>query len=708
MSLAVHPNQQKGQPPDVPPRQLWIFRTLMLLIPLAFFGLIEAGLRMGGYGKVEPLFVPLEENAAYLYPNQSVAKRYFGPNSVIPNPNADFFRKTKRPNTLRIVVQGESSAAGYPYYHGGAFSNMLKQRLKATFPDKQIEVINTGMAAISSYTLLDFAEEIKAIQPDMVLIYAGHNEYYGALGVGSSESLGSFQFIVRWYLKLKDLRIIQLLRDTFTNIASWFGPAAKAPSATLMERMVREQRIPFGSAMYKMGEVQFENNMSALLKTYQEVGIPVFIGTLASNERDHAPFISALKDGTDKTKWQSLRSRLKQALATNQPDAIQLSEALVRMDESSAEAFYLRGRALAQAATTQPHLFASARKAFLKAKDLDLLRFRAPEALNGIIRRLAAQYQAVVVPSQELLSQASPGGIIGGTLMLEHLHPNLEGYFLISEAFYASMMRHFPFVQPPNPIPREAARGMVLVTGVDSMMAEFRVRQLMASWPFKPFGTVDQSLANYTPKNDKEKIALKMLQRKTSWFSGQIEWADYLVRQNKMPQALQTGFTLLDAYEPTPDAWAYMAELYMTAGDMQQAQTCVEEAVAATRNPAQKADLYNKLGLAMMSRKYLGDALSAFNQSNNLKENFTALKWIGSLLLQKAQEKRDITELNIAITHLEKAKDLKPDDRQVQFNLAGAYAITGQHEQAKNLLRTLLSAHPTDADALGLLRQLGG
>ena len=41
------------------------------------------------------------------------------------------------------------------------------------------------MSAVSSYTLLDFSDEIVDYQPDAILIYAGHNEYLGILGVGS-------------------------------------------------------------------------------------------------------------------------------------------------------------------------------------------------------------------------------------------------------------------------------------------------------------------------------------------------------------------------------------------------------------------------------------------------------------------------------------------------------------------------------------------
>ena len=89
------------------------------------------------------------------------------------------------PETLRIIVQGGSTAAGWPYGFGASLAGMLQQRLQATLPRRNIEVITTAMTAVNSYTLMDFAEEIIAQQPDAVLIYAGHNEYLGVLGVGS-------------------------------------------------------------------------------------------------------------------------------------------------------------------------------------------------------------------------------------------------------------------------------------------------------------------------------------------------------------------------------------------------------------------------------------------------------------------------------------------------------------------------------------------
>ena len=80
-----------------------------------------------------------------------------------------------------------------------------------------------------------------------------------------------------------------------------------------------------------------------------------------------------------------------------------------------------------------------ARQAYLAAKDRDQLRFRAPETFNSVIREVAAQYGARVVEVQARLLQAAEHGIIGDDLMLEHLHPNLEGYFLLADAYYEAL-----------------------------------------------------------------------------------------------------------------------------------------------------------------------------------------------------------------------------------------------------------------------------
>src|SRR5690606_5250088 len=149
----------------------------------------------------------------------------------------------------RIFVQGASSAVGFPFYRGGSFPRMLKHRLSQTFPEKNIEVVNTGITAVNSYTLWDLTDEIINQKPDLVIIYAGHNEYYGALGVGSSTALGNHPFLIRTYLFFKDLRLFQFLDDTYTSMRSSEPAKPGIGETTLMEVMVKEQRIGFNSSV---------------------------------------------------------------------------------------------------------------------------------------------------------------------------------------------------------------------------------------------------------------------------------------------------------------------------------------------------------------------------------------------------------------------------------------------------------------------------
>ena len=208
-------------PPGTARRRL--FTAVMLLLPVLFFVLLEVGLRLGGYGGSWPLFEPVPGYESYLYQNREVARRYFHGVDNVPTGLSDAFRGEKDSSVVRIVVQGGSSAAGYPFYYGGSFSRMLEQRLQQTFPGRTIEVVNTALAAVNSYTLRDFTAEILAIEPDAVLIYAGHNEYYGALGVGSSESFGRHPAVVNLDLRLQNFRTVQGLRDLLSAIAGWAG-----------------------------------------------------------------------------------------------------------------------------------------------------------------------------------------------------------------------------------------------------------------------------------------------------------------------------------------------------------------------------------------------------------------------------------------------------------------------------------------------------
>ena len=70
----------------------------------------------------------------------------------------------------------------------------------------------------------------------------------------------------------------------------------------------------------------------------------------------------------------------------------------------------------------------------LAKPEIDTLRFRAPSHVNDIIRNFADKQ--VFIDSEARLRGRDPQGFIGNNVMLEHLHPNASGYFVIANAFY--------------------------------------------------------------------------------------------------------------------------------------------------------------------------------------------------------------------------------------------------------------------------------
>ena len=555
------PAARDSKPPA--PARCWLFRVSLLAIPVLFFVLLEAGLRLGGYGHSYPLFIAVADAPGYLQANPEVVRRFVVEETreaeveIWPVP----FPADKAPETLRLVVQGGSSAAGWPYGFGASLAGMLQQRLQASLPERNIEVITTAMTAVNSYTLMDFADEIIAQQPDAVLIYAGHNEYLGVLGVGSAVSAGRTRPVVLAYLALRDLRILQLLKHSYLALTTP-AAAAEAPAqsgATLMRRIVAKSQIAFDSPLYHRGEAQFRDNLTVLLERYREAGIAVFIGTLASNEKDLPPFASVLAEGTDITAWRRHFKTGVDALFDGDTElaSTSLEEALA-LDDGAASVHFALGRLFANQGD-----YAAARLAYLEARDRDQLRFRAPQSFNRIIRAVAAEQGARVVKVEASLLDHAAHGIIGNELMLEHLHPNLGGYFLLADAYYQALLDDGipgPAVQR---VSREQAWSERPVTAVDLQKADYEIMRLTADWPFQRNSTQPR----YPPRNSEiEQLAYSLFTRGTTWSSATQQLQRYYLQQQDTLAAARVAVLLADAYPYDTERQHQAAQLAQDAG----------------------------------------------------------------------------------------------------------------------------------------------
>ena len=630
-----------------------LFWAVTLLLPVLFFGALEGGLRLAGYGGDYPLFVPLGGTGKVLYPNHDVAERYFA-GDFVPNPNADFFAAEKPAAGFRVVVQGESSAAGYPFYRGASFPQVLSRLLRTAYPDRTVEVVNTAMAAISSYTLLDFADEIIAVKPDAVLIYTGHNEFYGALGAASAESFGRSPGIVRAYLRLRRFRTVQLLRNGVASVQRALAPEAPRaadgrPSSTLMATMVGQQSVPMSSETYRLGLRQFEENLDALLARYQAAGIPVYVGTLVSNERDQRPFVVARTDGQpDHTA--AITAAEAQVRAGQTAAGVAALRTLARQDTLAADAPFALGRALLAQGDT-----AAAAVQHRRARDLDALRFRAPTAFNAVIRRVAARRGAVVVETEAAFQRASPGGVVGRSLMLEHLHPNLDGYALLADTFLDALIAEGAAGPQQRPVP--PGRSLTLITPMDSLAGLIRIELLTRSWPFRADELLPVDLGTVPPYVAQQAQAVLT---GADWLPTATSLATWYTEQGDVRNART-------AYHAVAQAYPFLGAAYVAWGNFEMAQ------VTSGADPSRLDDAVNLYEVALAV-----DPAEA-----------QASMMLGALRLQAGDAAG-------AVPLLEQAAAGPSPPTQALYNLAGAYATLGRWDDAGRIAARLTASNPDD------------
>lgn len=493
------------------------------MLILAFEGLLRLTVSVKDY----PLFVPASEKSDVWQPNPDLIKRYFHHPDLAPNvsPDTQLFTLQKAPGQVRIVVMGGSTAAGFPYGRFGSLSGMLQQRVKRLYPDKDIEVLSVAISSINTYTLIDIVDEVLAIEPDAVLIYTGHNEFLGVMGVGSSYASYGSAWLTRAFLFFRDWRLFQLMQSVLIS-----APDSRAQGVsdhTVMASIAKHKHIEFGSEMYQKGVEQFENNLNYLIGKIADNDVKTFVATIASNDTGQPPFSGNTLDNP--TLASCMTGRLLDKA---------VSSALVKQYADSANAHFCHARVLEHRGdinTAQQH--------YTRASDLDGLRFRAPSEFNQVIMQTALQYDAYLVDVHSAMQQASVTGLIGNNLMLEHLHPNKRGYFVLAEAFAQSIANNWLTPSISLEASRQIAWQEVPLTEADELYAQFKINQLTNDYPFKDTPTTVTFDDKYTFAGD---ITWRRIQGEP-WLDLQQSQLKGYQRQQRWTEAARVAGILYDA-----------------------------------------------------------------------------------------------------------------------------------------------------------------
>ncbi|HSD64598.1 MAG TPA: hypothetical protein VLB50_12390 [Ignavibacteriaceae bacterium] len=643
-----------------------VFRLVLVLIPISVFFILEVILRLTGYEDDLNFVSRIERNGKEYYTiNQLVGKRYFGKDRLYYRKGShDYFEVNKSPNTIRIFCFGESTMAGFPFEYNAIPSEFFRERLQAALPGKNIEVINTAIAATNSFTVDEFAQVLINYKPDLFLVYMGQNEFYGVYGVGSTISAGKSRWVVKTYLWFQQFKTFLLLKNTINYIGSLFKSGDSQNDKILMEEMANNS-IKYDSDDFKTAVNTFRLNYEDIINIARKYNVPVLISNLVTNENDLKPFVSFHSDNLSdslKDKSSKLFELGLDAMNTDSLDlAIERFKQSLSIDSIPAIIHYQLGKCFERL-----KMLAEAEKQYSLARDLDGLRFRAPSEFNAVIEQLGKQYNLPVADVKKEFRLNSKDGFIGSDLLVDHVHPNIKGYFILARTWFETIKNNKLLGMYPEMSLNDSLLWLeTSVTPLDSLIGKLKILELKSR---PPFTSSDKQL-EFQPKNAIEQIAYQYtVEHKLAWASAHLNTAKFYLSIGNFSGSLNELKAILVCDENNP-------MVLKLAGD-----------ISLQTNQYGQAEKYYILANQYDSNQFIEYKLGKTELL--LGKSELAIQFLQSCL-QKNERNTD------------KFKTSELAD--IYYNLARAYDDVNEYEKAENILKRLLEINPLNKDASDLL-----
>ena len=347
------------------------------------------------------------------------------------------FLADKPANGFRVFVVGESSAAGVPYTSAHAFSAFLAQRLQSALPALSVEVVNAAVPGYGSRRMLPVVEDIARHQPDLLILYAGHNElaeprYYAHLVDMDPRLFRLWEWLAqtRLYRLAAQLPVVGVETErapprfdfeTLDNPLQMFAVRTEHLEGAYPSQRERD-----------WAENHYRFNVERMVDTMQRAGARVMLVTIGQNFADWAPGGASHRDGltaADEASWNAAVARGAALAASDCAGALAAFEEALAIDDRHAGLHF-------QLATCLERLgrFDDARAHFVLASDLDRMPHGAPTRFNAVLREVAAERGALFVDAAAVLEASSANGIVGDELFVDLVHPNLAANQLIAAA----------------------------------------------------------------------------------------------------------------------------------------------------------------------------------------------------------------------------------------------------------------------------------
>jgi tetratricopeptide (TPR) repeat protein len=631
----------------------------------------ERGDPFVGFTGQSPLFVPETQ------PEQGTRWMRTA-RGKLPWFNDQRFPDPKPAGTYRIVCLGGSTTQGQPYDDSAAFSGWLRELLQETAGERW-EVINAGGISYASYRVTVLMEELIAYEPDLFIIYTGHNEFL------EERTYGDLRRRTPWLRTIgpavNRTRTAAVMNSLLRGSPSETQTLLPAEVDAVLDRSIGPESYHRDEALREQVLEHFEFNLNRMAEIARRAGAEVLFVVPAVSLKDCSPFKSQHREGISETEQKQFQWLLERGRThfdeERYDEALDLFRQAERIDPRYAAVHDELSRTLFALGR-----YDEARQAAVRAVDEDVCPLRAISEIPEIVARVARRQRALLVDYRALVDDASRAryghAVPGAEFFLDHVHPTIAGHRMLAVALLETLAEA-GIVQP-----REDWRDSALdaVTGrIESRLDE------------EAHGIALRNLAKvlaWAGRHDEAgRLVLAALEAVPDDPESHYLAGCHFKHVGEHERAVQHFHIALPHRTGDGQAHRLLAGSLAEMGDWQAALRHFDQ---ARRLLPDDPELHSQYAVALAETGRRSEAIAHFRQALRDRPDDPDLHYNLGILLSEADDPR------AAEQHLSEAIRLRPDDAAAHYALGTVLSGRGDAPRAATHFQHALRIRP-DFDA---------
>lgn len=380
------------------------------------------------FQSIRPLFELDESNERYLTASErmDIFRR-------------DEFAAQKPDDEFRAFCLGGSTVQGRPYAIETSFTTWLELSLTAAEPRRSWQVINCGGVSYASYRLLPILKEVLNYEPDLIIVYSGHNEFL------EERTYSEYKQAASWKRESHEwasqLRTYQLIREGWLQL-SHSSNETEPDVDVLPSEVLARLDFENGLELFQRDdqwtatvEQHYIENLHRMIELCRLQNVPILIVNPVENLRDCAPFKSEFSSNTSSETQHQLTELLSSRTnSLDKPALLEQYKNAIEQDPRYALSHYRLGLTYESLGEIE-----QARRSFIRAKQEDVCPLRMRENMHEQLLRLCDEESIPVIDANKHFTEMSQSQITDNEWLLDHVHPTIEGHRKIADWILKAM-----------------------------------------------------------------------------------------------------------------------------------------------------------------------------------------------------------------------------------------------------------------------------